>query len=273
MKISCLPVAMFPRFMNGEMDIPDWVLMGASCGLDGVDISTHFFTNHSPAWLAPIKKALETSDIPIIMVTAYPDFTHPAAIQREREFSYLCRDIALGSELGARYIRVLAGQAHPGINRSQGIRNALENLKKADETASRFGVTLVYENHSKPSAWHYTDFSHPADIFLEVVSGLSETGIKVNFDTANIIANGDDTIEILSNVIEKVETVHVADTATKNKLTPARIGKGIAPIGAVFSLLKSRGFNGWLCIEDCMSTTMNGIADSVKMVNALWELA
>ncbi len=273
MKVSCLPVAMFPLFLRGEMDIPCWASSGVTGGLDGVDISTHFFKNHSPAHLAPIIKSLKTIKTPIVMVVSYPDFTHPDPVQREREFAYLCSDIALSSELGARYVRVLAGQAHPHIRRSESVCNVLFNLKKADEFASRFGVTLVYENHSKPSAWQYTDFSHPSDIFLEIVAGLSETGIKVNFDTANVLAYGDDTMEILSKVIERVETVHVADTSTVGKLTPTKIGNGLAPIRDTFSLLKSRGFNGWLCIEDCVSTTIDGIADSANIVRSLWGLA
>lgn len=273
MKISCLPVAMFPQFINGEMNIPKWACEGASIGLDGVDISTHFFTNHSPSHLVPLKKSLDKSGISIIMVTAYPDFTHPDPLQRDRELLYLSRDIALASQLEARYVRVLAGQAHPGIDRTASIQNVITNLEKAADIASNFGITLVYENHSKPSAWQYTDFSHPTDIFLEILEGILGTGIKVNFDTANVIAYGDDTMELLNKVINYVETIHVADTSTYGKLTPARIGSGLAPLEDIFSVLKARGFEGWLCIEECVSTTVESIKESVKIVRNLWENA
>lgn len=270
MKISCLPVAMFPHFLNGQIDIVKWASEGISIGLDGVDISTHFFTNHSPAQLVPIKKSLEEVGANIVMVAAYPDFTNPDLLQRERELLYLSRDIALASELGAKYVRVLAGQAHPGIEHSTSIHNVILNLKKAADIASNFGITLVYENHSKPSAWQYTDFSHPTDIFLEILRGISETNIKVNFDTANVIAYGDDTLDVLSKVINSVETIHVADTSTHGKLTPSKIGSGIVPLSEIFSILKAKGFDGWLCIEDCVSTTFKDIEESAQTVQNIW---
>jgi sugar phosphate isomerase/epimerase len=273
MKISCLPVALFPRFFSGELTMPEWFAIGAASGLDGVDVSTHFFTTHAPARLAPVKKQLAAAALPLVMVTGYPDFTHPDALQRQRELVYLKRDIALSSELGALYFRVLAGQAHPGVGRAEGIRQALENLKKAAETAARFGVTLVYENHSKPSAWFYTDFSHPTDIFLEIAAGLADTGVKINFDTANVLAYGGDTLATLDQVIDRVETIHVADTSTAGILTPVRIGTGLAPLKAVFARLKARGFDGWLCMEDCVGTTADDFADSFRMVRSLWHQA
>jgi len=47
------------------------------------------------------------------MITTYPDFTHPCATQREREIEYLRNDIAVASQLNAKFLRVTAGQAHP----------------------------------------------------------------------------------------------------------------------------------------------------------------
>lgn len=273
MKISCLPVAMFPRFLRGETNISEWACEGYSIGLEGIDVSTHFFTNHSPAHLFRLKRELEKIPVEIVMVAAYPDFTNPDSRQRQREFTYLCRDIALASELGARYVRVLAGQNHPGIEHSEGVRNAVSFLVWAAEVAAYYDIQLVYENHSKPSAWLYEDFSYRTDIFLEIAESVSGSGVKVNFDTANVAAYGGDTLKLLARVIHLVETVHVADTSTRGKLTPTRIGSGIAPIGEVFSMLKSKGFDGWLCIEDCVSNDADGLRESVQTVRDLWEKA
>ncbi len=273
MKVSCLPVALFQRFFRGEMDIPAWASLAGSCGLDGFDLSTHFFASHAPALLAPVKEHLAACPIGPVMVVTYPDFSNPSRIQRERELAYLCRDIALSSELGARYIRVLAGQAHPGLDRTESIRRVVDYLSRADDLASRFGVQLVYENHSKPSAWTYTDFSYPTDIFLEIAAGLSATGVRINFDTANVLAYGDDTLEVLERVVDRVETVHVADSSAKGKLSPCRIGDGLAPLEDIFARLVSRGFDGWLCIEDCVSTTREEFAESARRVRSLWAAA
>ena len=46
-------------------------------------------------------------------------------------------------------------------------------------------MTPVYENHAKPGAWTYTDFSQPPEIFTEIVRRTADVGLGVNFDTGN----------------------------------------------------------------------------------------
>ena len=207
------------------------------------------------------------------MVTAYPDFTHPDRLQREREFEYLRRDIALSSEIGAKYLRVLAGQAHPGVTVDEGIDLAVENLRKSVPVAGKYGVKLLYENHAKPGSWHYTDFSGPSDIFLKVVEGISDTDIRINFDTANTIAHGEDPISLLKKIVKKVETVHAADTSTRGELNHVLLGTGLAPFKDIFSVLKDNGFNGWICIEENSKMGIDGVRKSVKFVKNTWQIA
>ena len=97
----------------------------------------------------------------MVMATTYPDFTHPDPLQRMREMEYLRRDIALCSELDIMFLRVLAGQAHPGMDIEQGTKLAIEGLRRSSKVAEKFGVKLLYEDHAKPGAWHYIDFSYP----------------------------------------------------------------------------------------------------------------
>lgn len=78
-------------------------------------------------------------------------------------------------------------------------------------------VTLVYENHAKPGAWHTVDFSYATDIFLEIAEKTKDTSILINFDTANPVAFADEQepMKILSQIIHRLGTVHIADTSTR----------------------------------------------------------
>ena len=109
---------------------------------------------------------------------------------------------------------------------------------------------MVYENHAKPGAWDYIDFSHPTDIFLEIVEKTSGVGLGINFDTANTIAYGEDPIPVLKEVIKRIETIHAADTSTKGVLTHTLLGTGLVPFEEIFRILKTSNFNGWICIEE-----------------------
>ena len=273
MKLSCLPVSLFSAIISRQMSIIEWAELGKRCGLDGIDISLLFIESHSPAYLGKLRRDLQGAGMPIIMAAAYPDFTNPDAKQRKREIEYIRRDIALSSQLEARYVRVLAGQAHPQTSRTEGIKWAIENLTKADEIAREHGVQLLYEDHSKPGAWDYYDFSYPADIFLEICEGIRDTGIRINFDTGNIAALGLDPLSVLAKVIDRVETIHVSDIAEMGKFQPVLVGTGIVSFSRIFGFLKSRGFDNWLCIEEASFKGAEGILEAAEYTRKAWDRA
>lgn len=274
MKMSCLSVSLFPAILNGQMTTCEYARFCKSLSLDGFDLGLILFKNHTTRYIEQFKKEIEEEGIPLVMVTTYPDFTHPDALQREREFDFLTHDIALASAMGAKFLRVTAGQAHPATRKQEGIKWAVKYLKKAAPLSDKYGITLVYEDHSKPGAWDYMDFSNPPDVFLEIARQLKDTSIGINFDTANILVAGEDkTIEILDQVIDKVKTIHVAETATKGKMDPVPLGQGIVPFSEIFSYLKSKNFDGWLCLEEWGNQGTKGVSDAVHFVKETWEKA
>jgi sugar phosphate isomerase/epimerase len=271
MKISCLPVSFFKSIQEGKISIKDWANTAQNCGLDAIDLSIVLIKNHTPVLLNRIRKELEEEKIGITMITTYPDFTHPCPLQRERELEYLRHDIAVASQIGAKYLRILAGQAHPETGLDDGKNWAVEYFRQASVTADKYGVVLLYENHSKPGVWDYTDFSLPTDIFLEIYERTRDTSIKINFDTGNTLVFGDDPLPVLEKVINDVETIHVADNSTPGKLSPVVIGTGIVPFDRIFRLLKKHSFDGWFCIEEASNTGEYGVKTAVDFVRRKWK--
>lgn len=274
MKMSCLSVSLFPAILNGEMTIREYAKLCKGFGLDAFDLGLILLKNHTPKYITQVKKDIVEEGIPLAMVTTYPDFTHPDALERDREFDFLVHDIALASAIGARFLRITAGQAHPGTNEQDGIRWAVDYFKRAAPISDKYGITLVYEDHSKPGAWDYMDFSNPPHIFLEIASQIKDTSIGINFDTANILVAGEDkTIEVLDKVINKVKTIHVAETATKGKMDPVALGSGIVPFAEIFRYLKSKKFDGWLCLEEWGNKGTEGVRKGVDFIKDTWEKA
>ena len=272
-KISCLPVSLFSEITSGRMTIPEWAAEAKNMGLDGFDISVMFLKNHTPVYLRALKEELAAIGLPIAMACTYPDFSHPDPVQRRRELDYLKYDIAVCSEIGVQNLRVLAGQAHPGLERTSAVGWAVEGLRAAADAADEYGVQLVYEDHAKPGAWDYIDFSYPPDIFLEVAEGIRGTSVGINFDTANIVAAGGDVMDVLAKVIDGVKTIHVADTRAHGVFDPVLIGTGAVPMKEIFSFLKAHGFSGWLCIEEASNSGLAGVAQAVENTKAIWERA
>jgi sugar phosphate isomerase/epimerase len=271
MRLSCLPVSYFRDIINGRMSIEEWAREGSRAGLDGIDLSILFLKGRSGDYLDKTRQEIEETGIRVAMVTTYPDFTHPDPTERERELTKLEDDIVTASRLGADLVRVTAGQAHPSVGRRDGINWAVNGLTRAMEFARGYTVKLVYENHAKPGAWQYTDFSHPTNIFLEIVERTTSISLGVNWDTANTIAYGDDPIPVLKRVLARVVSVHAADTSTRGELKPVLLGTGLVPFREMFQILRDAGFDGWICIEEASFKGPAGVKAAADFVRRVWN--
>jgi sugar phosphate isomerase/epimerase len=274
MKISCLAVTLFPQILKGEMDVLDYIRLMKSLHLDGFDLGMILLKNKTVKELYQISRHIEKESMPLIMVTTAPDFTHPDMCQRIIEMEHMIQNICVASDLGAQYVRIVAGQAHPGVSRKDGVEWSVNAFLKLVSIAESKNIKLVYEDHSKTAAWEHLDFSNPPEIFLEIAEKIKDTPIGINFDTANILVAGEErTIEVLDKVYDKVETIHVNDISVKGTMSPTLIGTGIVPIKEVFTYLKKRGFDGWLCIEEWGNQGTAGVAKAVDFTRKAWEEA
>jgi sugar phosphate isomerase/epimerase len=270
MKLSCIPVSLFKDIIEGSMSVVEWAQVGKEAGLDAIDLSILFVPDRSRAAVAALRKAIEATGMRVAMVTSYPDFTHPDGEQRTRELALAQEVVEVSAGLGAELVRVTAGQAHPETGREDGIRWATEGLRQLTERTRKSGVRLVYENHAKPGAWTYTDFSQPPDIFLAIVKGTADVGLGLNFDTANATAFSQDPLNLLEQCIDRVISVHAADTAVHGELKPVMLGTGLAPLEKIFRRLARGGWDNWICMEEASFQGREGIGKAARFVRQLW---
>lgn len=273
MRLSCLPVSFFADIIEGRMPVAEWARMGRALGLDAIDLSILFVRPRAVEHARNLRRQIEDAGSRVAMITTYPDFTHPDAAQRRKELNLAIETVHIAEALGAELIRVTAGQAHPATARGEGIGWAVEGLSRLVEAVRGAPVRPVYENHAKPGAWEYTDFSTPPDIFLEIARGTAAAGLGINFDTGNAAAFSADPLAMLDQVIDRVVSVHVADTAAFGELKPVPIGSGIAPIASVFERLAASAWDGWLCMEEASFQGQAGIDAAARFVRAAWQQA
>jgi len=273
MKLSCLPVSFFPAILEGRMTVAEWARLGAAIGLDAIDLSIALVPDRSASGLATLRCDIEAAGLGVTMVTSYPDFTHPDPEQRKRELALEQDVVRVAAVLGAKYVRATAGQAHPKTGHGEGIAWAVEGLSQLIKTTRSSGVTIVYENHAKPFIWQYTDFSRPPDIFLEIVHRTADCGLGVNFDTANATAFAEDPVSLLAEVVQRVVTVHAADTAVRGTLEMVLLGTGLVPFTEIFGTLKGVGFDGWICMEEGSCQGQAGVEAAAQFVRRTWNEA
>jgi sugar phosphate isomerase/epimerase len=172
--------------------------------------------------------------------------------------------------LGGTFCRVLSGQRRPEVGREEGIRYAAEGIRACLPHAAERGVTLVIENHYKDGYWEHPEFAQRMDVFCDLVDRVGEhPNFGVNYDPSNTILAGEDALELLRRVKQRVLTMHASDrylaegtiedlrreedsVGYAKRLRHGEIGKGMNDYDAIFSELKSAGFDGWVSIEDGM---------------------
>jgi sugar phosphate isomerase/epimerase len=273
MKLSCLPVSFFADLTSGRMPVPEWAQMGVELGLDGIDLSIAWIADRSPAGVDALRRAIEDAGTQVVMLTSYPDFTHPDPGQRGREIDQAEDVVRVAAGLGAELLRVTAGQAHPETGREEGIAWAIAGLRELERRTRGSGVTLAYENHGKPGVWTYTDFSQPPDIFLEIADGTEDTSIGINFDVGNSAAFCDDPLALLEAVLPRVVSIHASDTALHGQLKHVLLGTGVTPYREIFERLVEDGWSRWICMEEASYQGVPGIAAAASFVRATWATA
>lgn len=273
MKLSSLPVSLYPDLTDKRRTLVDWFNFAGALGLDGADISVVHLQSHQPDYLRTLRHQAAEAGVQIAMLVTYADFTHPDAAERTRQVEEIRAYCDVAAQLGASFMRVTAGQAHPGVERAAGIEWAVAGLTACLEKAAAAGVTLCYENHTKGYAWTYNDFSQPADRFLEIVARTEGTTLKLLYDTANTLAAGDDPLAVLDQVKHRVAMVHVNDIRQAGRFEPVLLGTGVAPVQEIFSRLVQIGFDGWVSVEEASKTGEDGFRRAIPYALQLWEQA
>lgn len=273
MRLSCLPVSLYPDLAAGRVSLGDWLRMAAALGLDGADLSVAHIASRAPAYLTTVAREAQDAGVAIAMLVTYSDFTHPDATERARQQDDVRAWIEAAARLGVPFLRLTAGQAHPGVAEEEGLAWAVAGLTACLDDAAAAGVRLLYENHVRGAVWSANDFTQPAARFLEVVHRTAGSSLGVLFDTANCLALGDDPLAVLAAVRERVVAVHLSDIRRPGAFEPVIIGTGVAPIEPVLRDLIAGGFDGWISIEEASRTGEEGFRRAVNVARRAWAEA
>ena len=148
------------------------------------------------------------------MLCCSPDFTDPDRAGRQRAVEREARMIGITRRLGGpgAVCRVLSGQRRPGVSVEQGLEWVVECIEECIEVAREKDVILGLENHYKDGYWQYPEFAQRAKIFVELLDAIPEQRhFGVQYDPSNALVAGDDPVELLRQVADRVVTMHASD--------------------------------------------------------------
>ena len=267
-KLAAFPKGFIKQLVSGQMSIFEWIKLADELRVDGLEFYNNFAdVKDSKNW-STVRKAVEETGMVIPMMCASPDFTIPDPILRKQEVEKEIYALEMSAALGAKYCRVLSGQRRKDITREEGMNYVVDSINACIPTAEKLGITLIIENHYKDDFWTEPEFAQMMDVFVDLVSRIDSKSFGVNYDPSNVIAAGEEPLELLEKIKHRVVTMHASDrylaNGTIEDLRKAEggsagyvsffkhgvIGKGLNDYDAIFKTLRDVGFDSWISIED-----------------------
>ena len=250
------------------MSVSEWIELAGKLNVHGIEWYAGFLEMADEQNWPEFRKQVESHDKAIPMLCCSPDFTHPDAVFREKEIRKQKHWIRMANILGGSYCRVLSGQRRPELSTAEGVDLAAECIKACLPYAQELGITLILENHYKDDFWEYPEFAQKMEVFCQLVNKIDHPNFGVNYDPSNTFLAGEDPLELLCRVSDRVVTMHASDryliegtiddlrqeengaVGYAKRLRHGEIGKGLNDYDAIFKELKRVGFDGWISIED-----------------------
>jgi len=291
-------LAVFPKaFMHalckeGTMKVVEWIKLASALPVEGLEWYAGFIEMEDEKNWPIFHTQVADTGKQIPMLCCSPDFTHPDHLFRNKEIEKQKRWIRMTHALGGTYCRVLSGQRRPGLSTEEGIKLAADCIQACLPYAAERNITLILENHYKDDFWDFPEFAQKAGIFMKLVNSLHDTHFGVNYDPSNAFLAGEDPLDLLELVADRVVTMHASDRYLKegtiedlrreeegsagyaSRLIHGEIGKGLNDYDAIFLRLKKAGFDGWISIEDGMEgmAQLSRSVDFVrKKINKHWQ--
>jgi len=260
--------------------------MAQQLDADGLEMYDGFFTSLESGYLDSVAEAIHAAGFEMPMLCCSPDFTHPDADARQRSVDREVEMVRVCRRLGGpgTVCRVLSGQRHSDVSRQQGIDWAAGCIEQVLVVAREYGVILGLENHYKDGFWTCPEFAQKKEVFLELLNVIPDrNNFGVQFDPSNALVAGDDPIELLKSVADRVVSMHASDRYLEpgstldelrqadgtlgysTKLKHGVTGKGLNNYDAIFRILAAAGYRGWISIEDGMNG-MDEMAESLAFL-------
>ena len=271
------------------MSVFDWIEMAQGLPAEGLEMYDGFFQSLETSALNRIRDAIHDAGFVMPMLCCSPDFTNPDREQRQRAVDREAEMIRVCHHLGGAgsVCRVLSGQRYPEVSREQGIAWVVECLEQVLPVAREYGVILGLENHYKDGFWKYPEFAQKQDVFLELLDAVPEREFfGVQYDPSNAVVAGDDPVELLRRVADRVVSVHASDRYLEEGATLEDLrqsdgtlgyaptlkhgvtGQGLNNYDAIFQILADHSYEGWISIEDGMNG-LDEMRDSLEFLHLM----
>jgi sugar phosphate isomerase/epimerase len=291
LKIAAFPKCYLEQIADGRMSVFDWIEMAKQLDADGLEMYDGFFTSLDNDYIDRIGDALHAAHFAMPMLCCSPDFTSPDPGKRRSEIAREAEMIRITRRLGGprAVCRVLTGQRYPEVSWEEGKAWVVSAIQDLLPVAREYDIALGLENHYKDGFWKYPEFAQQMSRFVQILEAIPDREhFGVQYDPSNAIVAGDDPLDLLRRVADRVVSMHASDryltegtTLDQLRQTDGTLGysaglrhgvtgKGLNDYDSIFRILAEHRYEGWVSIEDGMNG-MDEMAESLAFLRKMGE--
>ncbi len=273
-KLSAFPKCYLEDIASGRMSLFEWIENARQLDADGLELYSGFLTSFDRPYLDQIRDTISAAGFAMPMFCCSPDLTAPDSEIRKREIEREAEMIRVTRYLGGprAVCRILSGQRYPQVAWEQGRDWVLAAIHELLPVAREHEIVLGMENHYKDGFWQYPEFAQKMECFVDIVSQVEDREyFGVQYDPSNAVVAGDDPVELLNKIADRVVSMHASDRylAPGTSLEDLRqsdgtlgyspalrhgvTGQGLNDYDAIFRILAAHHYAGWISIEDGMN--------------------
>ena len=262
--ISCIPILLFDDLIRTRtMSVEKWVSMASELGLDGIEMYEPYLTNWKASYLEKLSDTVHKSGLAVSMFTSYADFSNSSPEIRTVQISNVKRAVNAAVAFKTKIVRITAGRWIDGMSHDKSLSNVAKGIKQCLDYAESRAVVLALEDHPQIGT-KITDFMRILDL-------VDDSRLKINLDTSNPMVSGDNAVDLVKLVKDRVVHVHASD---RNKeLEHMEEGTGAVDFPGIFRILKEAKYVGWISLEAGGTEGENSIQRGMQYIKRTWANA
>lgn len=216
------------------MTLDDFVDLAAEMNIDAVEPTAYYFAETSQEYLAHLKGKCTRLGLDISGTAVGNNFCTSNPAKLRDEIQSVKKWVEHAFALGAKTIRIFAGQVDKGDTEEKARARCVEAIQEACDYAAKFGIILALENHGGIVA--------TIDQMLAVVQAVKHDWFGVNWDTGNF--RSEDPYADLTRLAPYAVTVQI-----KTEIQRTGKKKEEADLKRLIDILRAADYRGYVALE------------------------
>jgi hydroxypyruvate isomerase len=243
-------------FVAEASSIEERILLATAAGLPAVEFWR--WTNKD---IPAIKAALRDSGARLTGIVAEPMIGLTDRANQAAFVEGLKQSVEVAVELGAPVVIAQAGDDRPDVARSSQRIALVDCLSASADVLKNTGVRLALEplNTTVDHAGYFLSSTVEG---LDIVDEVGRPEVRLLYDIYHSMVMGEVPEQVLSNRVDRIAHVHVADHPGRNQPGTGRLG-----LADAIGWLEANGYEGWYGLEfRPIGPTSEAIAQAISLL-------